>query len=799
MLISPPFLPPPHANEAAFLDAAMPECTDASHGTRGAPQGSFPLVSKLTWHNGMHLDAPCDAQKQRLPVRAIADGTVIYRRDSAPHSDDPKHPLNYNPYAERAAWTDIGLVIVRHTTDIGATGDTPTQITFYSVYMHLARIEAAVQPGKPIWRKDAIGAAGRLFGQEGRLHIEICLDARNLQQLLGPARPMRWTDPGVPPKDNGRTDAVFGSIYVYLPAGTPVRTSAPKSHLYEKPTAGASAATDHFVPGTLHEAQWVEIRYGASGSAAQGGDATLTSYRATAGAGGLLVGQRIGQPHVEKDFEYDMYTEANRRHNDLSDADQARSSPSGWYELLRFGRNLGPDPLPANAAHWRPIPTDGGHVWADLNAPGTYKFSDADFPAFRGWQCFDDDTNPLDQRCDSVELKRLIRDPAQPETLKDRDALAKRLNVPEVRATLEHAICRFPTEWDKATITQRYEWLKTDEEFRMSEGHGWEEFAAHCEALGCDDLPQEYKEADWHFHPKNFISSIRQCLWLSLKEIIQFLPMNSLRRDNLTWIWENVSIKGAAPVLGNEQSALRTRNNLNIVLRKYLIATKERLVCFFGNATQETQWFQKFHEGSPYWYKPWDGRGFLQLTHTANYIKYWEEYRGVKIPTTEKLALSQHTAQANANRPVVKKGVKSMFDPTNSLSDSSTLITLPTIQLRTSIETDFYARADSAGAYWVWAKAPKEADALIGAPANRRVEVQTKTGPKTYYVNDAFARVAATVNIGSPNNNFSSIWGIEARFLAYANAAAVALDMPQFPHGDGSIRSYPENFTPRRP
>lgn len=582
MLISPPFLPPPQANEAAFLDAAMPECTDASHGTRGAPQGSFPLVSKLTWHNGMHLDAPCDAQKQRLPVRAIADGTVIYRRNSAPHSDDPKHPLNYNPYGERAAWTDIGLVIVRHTTDIGATGDTPTQITFYSVYMHLARIEAAVQPGKPIWRKDAIGTAGRLFGQEGRLHFEICLDARNLQQLLGPARPMRWTDPGAQPKDNGRTDAVFGSIYVYLPAGTPVRTSAPKSHLYEKPTAGASAATDHFVPDTLHEAQWVEIRYGASGSAAQGGDATLTSYRATAGAGGLQVGQRIGQPYVEKDFEYDMYKEANRRHNDLSDADQARSSPSGWYELLRFGRNLGPDPLPANAAHWRPIPTDSGHVWADLNAPGTYKFSDADFPAFRGWQCFDDDTNPLDQRCDSVELKRLIRDPAQPDTLKDWDALAKRLNVPEVRAKLEHAICRFPTEWDKATITQRYEWLKTDEEFRMSEGKGWEEFAAHCEALGCGDLPQEYKDADWHLHPKRLIQHLHQCMWLDKSEINSIYPKKIFLDVGKT----------------AEYYSKLYQIPLGLTLRKYGLSNRLRASHFFGQMARESYFLMATREAS---------------------------------------------------------------------------------------------------------------------------------------------------------------------------------------------------------
>ena len=63
-----------------------------------------------------------------------------------------------------------------------------------------------------------------------------------------------------------------------------------------------------------------------------------------------LMGQPVGAPggHPEPDLEYNLYTEATKRHASLIPTAQASISPSGWYELLRFGRNLGLDPLPGN-------------------------------------------------------------------------------------------------------------------------------------------------------------------------------------------------------------------------------------------------------------------------------------------------------------------------------------------------------------------------------------------------------------------------------------------------------------------
>jgi len=88
MLISPPFIPAPIANESdeAFVARSMPG---------GEPgNGSFPLSYDLGWHGGMHISAPI-AAGNILPVRAIADGVVAYFRQPEPVSGNPEHPLNY--------------------------------------------------------------------------------------------------------------------------------------------------------------------------------------------------------------------------------------------------------------------------------------------------------------------------------------------------------------------------------------------------------------------------------------------------------------------------------------------------------------------------------------------------------------------------------------------------------------------------------------------------------------------------------------------------------------------------------
>ncbi|RZL54204.1 MAG: hypothetical protein EOP70_13380, partial [Variovorax sp.] len=476
MLISPPFLPlrMPGQSDADWVDMAMQQPAGRAP-LSSAREGSFPLSAALMWHNGIHVQARRGSDGAWPAVRAVASGTIVYINAPSKRNDDIADPQNYNPFGPGAAWTDNGMVIVEHEAEIGASNDAtgaPTTFRFHSACMHLSSVatnpatRSAWAPGDAVARKDELGQPGSIYGASGQLHFEICCDAAGAAVILG--RPAGWKEnrPAEAPTSDGRTDAVFGSLWFYLPAGTPTRTTAPTQHRRATSGAGASAATDHFLPETLRQPCWVELRYAH-------GDATLTSRDAD--------GRPVGMPLSAKQAEYDLYKEATRRHESYSKQNPApsglvESSPSGWYELLRFGRNLGfgsgADPLPSEAAHWREIPTATGKIWADLNARGTFKFSDADFLPVAGWNCYDDDVNVDNQLCESSHLRRMLRSREQRDRMasmpqrnaqtnvEDRMSIAQRLNEPSLQIIQRRAVCSFPSEWDRGSIEKRYEWVR---------------------------------------------------------------------------------------------------------------------------------------------------------------------------------------------------------------------------------------------------------------------------------------------------------------------------------------------------
>ncbi|MFS2123477.1 M23 family metallopeptidase, partial [Pseudomonas sp. Pseusp97] len=402
MIISPPFIPAPIAGETdeAFVNRAMPG------GNLG--DGAFPLSFDLNWHGGLHLRAPQENGKN-LPVRAIADGTLAYFRAPAKKTNDPNNALNYGD-----GWTDNGCIVLRHETEIGEGAR--SQVVFYSIYMHLSKINIAnPQLKQRIYRKDSIGEVGEIYGSAGKIHFEIIASDSQVEHLTG--RSTRELDYRT---HDGRTDSCWGDMYFYIPntldgfaapptnfaqaahSGTPAYRCPSLPDGWYTPDGRLSTLAfltneiDGYHPETvkqLREGLIVRMHY-------DRGQCQLTTYHVT--------GELIGSQSEDADFEYNLYTTATRRYP---------ACPSAGYELLRFGRVLGPDALqPANAAHWRKISlpprTEAGEAersaWFNLNASGVTRFSDADFPHWMGWRLIDDDKDS-DSHCQSAYIRELLQ------------------------------------------------------------------------------------------------------------------------------------------------------------------------------------------------------------------------------------------------------------------------------------------------------------------------------------------------------------------------------------------------------
>jgi predicted chitinase len=624
MLLSPPFLPARgNLSEDDWLAAAMP--------AEASGEGLFPVGARFEWHGGVHLTAPAATPGGTMQnIRAIADGTVVFARQRT-DAQSPDDPLNYG-----GGYTSNGTVVIRHDTEIGfdAHGAAVT-VRFYSVYQHLHTIKPAIVVGRTIYRKAEIGQAGHIYGQPNKFHFEICCDDTNLQHLVGRSSGTLTVT------TDGRTDVLFGESYLLVPAGEPIYPSKPLPNYTAAMTSvspahrGGLTTTAALQPsGMTGEPLVIGLRYAnGAGTAGHQGDVTVTSYRPS----GTLVGTAL----VEADFEYQLFQTVKKISESYPET--GRPIPSAVYELLRFGRVVGPDALaPLDVPHWREISHAGGRGWINLNKATIHRFTDADFPAWAGWQLADDDTDG-DSRCDSAIVQAAVYGSGSSTQTASLDQTATLLRTAPVRSRLRKLIAKFPSEWDASTIEQRWGWLQTAtlQNPQPLDSPNFARFKAHAQAL-CFALPELFA-AQWCFDPREFIRHFRRSSWLSLNELTQMMP----RRVG--------PATGVGSVVG--WGIARSRFSpyavsLNKVLRRYgFISAARRTHLLAQTYTETAMWrtMKEFGEGHPdhrrdgseYWAAPakqyyavFYGRGMMQLTWAGNYEEYGK-FRALPSSSTQ--------------------------------------------------------------------------------------------------------------------------------------------------------------------
>ncbi|NRO94859.1 hydroxyethylthiazole kinase [Paraburkholderia sp. NMBU_R16] len=552
--------------------------------------------------------------------QAIADGKIVHVRAT----DTTKNPaLQY-----RGARTDDGCVVIRHDTEIGE-GDN-AKITFYSIYIHLQNVIPTLSVGKKVYRKDILGTPGQIYGQFPQIHFEIVCDEANLKKMIG-------REPG-PVGQTGRTDAVYGDIWFFIPRGAKLFANEP--HPYRDDDSAAAVGGLH-LQGSLVEAGTscdlvVRMHYEKN--------CTLTTYIQDADGSW----SPFGVMPAENEAEYNLYKRATAlagRYNDGSlsgiGANVTAPSPSAIFEMIRFGRCIN-DQLASGARfnHWRNVRTPDGDGWINLSMPCVRVYSDADFPEWAGWSFIEDDST-RDSLCDSPRVRQWL-DVNNSGHVTHAEAVAA-LSADAVKQRLSHAVCKFPSEWCGDGLSERYWWLKSPHEALSNplSDATFSTLISHAHALGFwediidVDLPPSNR--CWHLPVTAFIKQMRNCRWLSSGELERVYPN--------TYVGRSGGRIRQAPNVVSDDMRDRYRVALNRLMEKHSITKNPmRISHFLGQGAEESRtlvWMEEHRSeascnslyarvngndlpGDGYKFR---GRGMKQLTGKYNYVEYWV-YRG---------------------------------------------------------------------------------------------------------------------------------------------------------------------------
>jgi predicted chitinase len=626
-----------------FLTSVADDTADSGKtlGER-AGQGAFPLSAQFGWHGGVHFEAPGHPNAPEQ-VRAIADGTVVFARPSNPippdRTPEEKEALKNNPLLFYKGWISNGVVILKHETEIGEG----VRVTFYSIYQHLHSLNAGIAKDKKVMRKEFIGKAGAIYGKPNQIHVEIVADEANVAALMGRSR-------GAFNTAAARTTTVWGDVHILIPANTPYYSSDPRTQTMSYPVsptdtlesiAAQFATTPERLRATnqarivaalrprypaLTDNEWynactgifqrnrrlpeppqqfleVPLVWGdgpppanlppeavAQRSVATSGRTSGPTLVSISEKGDTITlttrdtsGKALG---TTTENSYDLYNRAKAAYPGCH---------SAGYELMRFGRVLGPDALAASdqyrgrVPHVRKVRINGADAFINLNPAGVQAYSDADFPDWQGWTFIDDDTDG-NSRCDSARLIDMILaqlPPAAPETpnplVTPADAQTRQrymhafigLNEARVTERLKRCVVKMPTEWARDGFEQLWGWTKDGHDVPTNvimpmplTSEEFERFKQHHEALSFWEDAQaaglQLNKVHYHFHPRLFVETFKKCLWLSTNELWQAIP------------------------LVKDYNAQRFCLPINQTIRKYLWNSPIRMSHFIGQMAHET-------------------------------------------------------------------------------------------------------------------------------------------------------------------------------------------------------------------
>lgn len=634
--------------------------------------GAYPFSANMRWHGGVHFSYGSE------PIRSVADGKVVFVRPAQAKNANGKDPLNYGSEdGTTLVWTDNGCVVIEHTAETGET----TKFVFWSVYMHLSSI--SVKHGQVIDRKAVIGRGGEIAGVPA-IHFEIFTDQTGIDALVKRgSEPYKIFDAE---KQTGDSD-LWGDTHFIVPPGAEIYDQTPEAatathDAWRKEKAKHDHA-EHVRVAELRRLARINHRNPDTAQATPQpypvAEPSLTCKKVantdrvlnvtvtlakgkccttTYGDDGTVID---AAEHPDARYEYRM-SQAARVADPLA--------VSAAYELLRWGRVVGPDKLQAiTPQNWKYIAYDRGQKgYIDLNDKTIVKLSDADFPAFLGWRIVREGekgtSKTPDGRCDPKALLRLLGEPVV-DPMTDQQAGA-RLREDAVRRKLRRLVCEFRTEWDASNFDSTYSFLMKDGTWGDGTHRAamtpeqYAQFKAHANALQWwADAGLALPATLWHFHPIEFIDWMSSCRWIDSTTLskIYAKTSESIRekyRVALNKVMQKYVFVDAirqAHFLGQgavESSSLQNMQEASMLdnrLNPASVESEATLGHWYGKESEEYDGYysaEKFNSkgkritGSYSWIngnvgdvdaQEFRGRGFKQLTGRANYADYWM-YRG---------------------------------------------------------------------------------------------------------------------------------------------------------------------------